>query len=273
MKYKNLKALREGLNMTQEEFARTLSIGKTTYNGYETGARDPKSDFWVSVAKKYGVTVDYLMGFSDTPYQTSCPPENAPSIPDAALKVAVMYQKLDRHGKEMVDVVLEKESARMAEEASRQDREEFHPAPLTQMPKAKKRRDGFVEIRVYDQPAAAGLGNYLDEPDFHIEQYPKDVIPDQTDFGIIISGDSMEPKVHDHATAFVQSCVSIDPGQIGIFILNATAYCKKLSINRETRQVRLVSVNEAYDDIIIQESDDFRTVGLVLGQWLPKQYR
>lgn len=65
--YKNLKALRQSLNMTQKEFASSLGIGYTTYNGYETGVRDPKSDFWVAVAQKYNVTIDYLMGYSDDP--------------------------------------------------------------------------------------------------------------------------------------------------------------------------------------------------------------
>lgn len=65
--YKNLKALRQSLNMTQKEFAASLGIGYTTYNGYETGVRDPKSDFWVAVAQKYDVTIDYLMGYSDDP--------------------------------------------------------------------------------------------------------------------------------------------------------------------------------------------------------------
>ena len=56
MKLGNLKALRESLGMTQKEFAATLGIGVTTYNGYETGARDPKSEFWVAVAQKYSAT-------------------------------------------------------------------------------------------------------------------------------------------------------------------------------------------------------------------------
>lgn len=69
--YKNLKALRQSLNMTQKEFAASLGIGYTTYNGYETGAREPKSDFWIAVAQKYRVTIDYLMGYSDDPQKTS----------------------------------------------------------------------------------------------------------------------------------------------------------------------------------------------------------
>lgn len=69
--YKNLKALRQSLNMTQKEFAASLNISYSTYNGYETGAREPKSDFWIAVAQKYGVTIDYLMGYSDDPLKTS----------------------------------------------------------------------------------------------------------------------------------------------------------------------------------------------------------
>lgn len=69
--YKNLKALRQSLNMSQKEFAASLGIGYTTYNGYETGARDPKSDFWIAVAKKYGVTIDYLMGYTNEPHKTT----------------------------------------------------------------------------------------------------------------------------------------------------------------------------------------------------------
>ena len=125
----------------------------------------------------------------------------------------------------------------------------------------------MVELRVYDQPSAAGLGNYLDEPEYHIEQYPAAVIPSKTDFGIIISGDSMEPKIHDGGTVFVQSMPRIEPGQIGIFSLNKESYCKKLVVSQNPHQVRLVSINPAYEDIIVMPSDDFYTVGRVLGQW------
>lgn len=81
--YKNLRKLRESLNMTQKEFAASLGIGLTTYNGYETGAREPKSNFWISVADKYDVTVDYLMGYSATP----APP---PSVTDDVVSFPVI---------------------------------------------------------------------------------------------------------------------------------------------------------------------------------------
>lgn len=65
--FENLKKLRLSLNLTQEEFAKPIGLPKTTYYGYESGKHEPSSKFWIAVAKKYGVTIDYLMGFSDIP--------------------------------------------------------------------------------------------------------------------------------------------------------------------------------------------------------------
>lgn len=141
--------------------------------------------------------------------------------------------------------------------------------PAAHMPKA--RRSGpMVQIKVYEQPAAAGLGNYLEEPDYRVEQYPPKVIPAKTDFGVIISGDSMEPKIHDGGTVFVQAIPAIDPGQIGIFVLDGKAFCKKLMVDQGSRRIHLVSLNPKYEDIIVDEdSGSFRTLGRVLGQWTP----
>lgn len=79
--YENLKALRESLNMTQKEFAASIGMKLTTYSGYETGVREPKSDFWIAVAQKYNVTIDYLMGYSDNPHKTG--DAKTPPNPDA----------------------------------------------------------------------------------------------------------------------------------------------------------------------------------------------
>lgn len=68
--YKNLRALRESLHMKQEEFGASVGVKKTTYQGYETGQREPRSDFWIAVAETYKVSIDYLMGFTDDPKGT-----------------------------------------------------------------------------------------------------------------------------------------------------------------------------------------------------------
>lgn len=82
--YENLKKLRESLGLTQEEFGKSIGLAKTTYNNYETGNREPKSDFWIAVAKKYNVTIDYLMGYSQSPHLTSAAQKTSPNTAGAA---------------------------------------------------------------------------------------------------------------------------------------------------------------------------------------------
>lgn len=204
--------------------------------------------------------------------------QKAPSdISEEAKKLAVDYDHhLDTWGQKAVRGLADTEMARVAsaepEEGSTPPKDEKPAARVTALPKAKRRSDGFVEIEVYDQPAAAGLGNYLDTPPSHMEQYPAELVPDRTDFGVLISGDSMEPEIPDGSTVFVQSCATMDAGEVGIFVLGGKAYCKMLSIDHAQHQVRLVSVNPAYADIPIGEADELRTLGRVLGHYAPRRW-
>lgn len=42
-----------------------LDIKYTTYNGYETAAREPDSDFLILIAQKFDVSTDYILGLRD----------------------------------------------------------------------------------------------------------------------------------------------------------------------------------------------------------------
>lgn len=195
--------------------------------------------------------------------------KNAPPYSEEALKLAGDYDELDSHGKRVVRLVADEELARCQEQQTTQEvTEPLEQKKVVKMPKAKK-KGNMVEIKVYDEPAAAGLGNYLDDPDFHMEQYPEHILPSGTDFGVQIDGKSMEPKIHDGYTVFVEAMPIIDPGQIGIFVLNGKSYCKKLIVDHEKRQTWLKSLNPEYEDFVIGEDDYFQTLGLVLGQWGP----
>lgn len=112
--YARLKSFRESLGLTQAEFGKSIGIAKSTYNNYETGIRDPKSDFWIAIAQKYNVTIDYLMGFSDTPYVLDGDSKKAPPISDEAMKLAKDYDGLDSHGKRIVRIVADEELERIS---------------------------------------------------------------------------------------------------------------------------------------------------------------
>ena len=131
-----------------------------------------------------------------------------------------------------------------------------------------RRRQGFTEVTVFDQPAAAGLGNPVDIPPSHTEQYPSDYVPPKTNFGVLISGTSMEPKIPDGSTVFVQATPALDNGEIGIFVLDGKSYCKRLKKDEET--VALHSINPQFEDIDIPPFSELRTLGRVLGGYDPR---
>ena len=250
----NLRNYREAAGLTQLQVAERLGITKSTYCNYESGKREPDVAKIKKIAKALGISADALL-------ETGHDSKKAPAFSAEAMEIAKTFEQLDGHGRGAVKAILDFEHASAVAEKRQSG------TPKRPELKVRKRSDGFVDYRVYDQPAAAGLGNYLDDPAYHIEQYPANVVPDGADFGIRISGTSMSPDIPDGCTVFVQSRSSIEPGSIGIFLLNGEAYCKKLTVDREKGQIRLVSINKAYQDRIIEECDDFSTMGLVLGHW------
>lgn len=249
---------------SQKEIAEKLGVSKSSVTNWIKGKNSPDVELVLPICRLLNISVREFYGEPDIE-ETPTTKKSPSDLSEEAQKIARSYDKMNAHGKGAVKAILCYEE----KELSRYTQQEDSSGKVITLPKAKKNRNGFVEFKVYDQPSAAGLGNYLDEPGYHIEQYPEDVIPADADFGIIISGDSMEPKVHDGGTVFVQAMPSIESGKIGIFILNGTSYCKKLNVDRDNQQVRLVSINPEYEDIVVSEFDDLRTVGRVLGQWTP----
>lgn len=101
--YRNLKILRKSLKMAQKDFAASLGIGYTTYNGYETGAREPKSDFWIAVAQKYNVTIDYLMGYTNGPHETKQPaPTNGDGLAEDDKRIIELLHQLTPENRERI---------------------------------------------------------------------------------------------------------------------------------------------------------------------------
>ena len=120
-------------------------------------------------------------------------------------------------------------------------------------------------LKVFDQYASAGLGNYLGLLDTSYEEIEvaSHRVPHRADFGIRIKGDSMEPLILDGAIVWVKSQIQLQNGEIGIFVLNGDALCKKLKINDQGKPA-LYSVNEAYPPISLSQEDIVNIVGKVL---------
>ena len=118
------------------------------------------------------------------------------------------------------------------------------------------------KIRLFDIPASAGVGNFLDGDNFTEVEVGEEV-PATADFGIRISGDSMEPRFVSGQIVWVQKQDILNSGEIGIFFLDGNAYCKKLQ--DDENGLYLVSLNRNYEPITINENQTFKIFGKVVG--------
>jgi repressor LexA len=256
-----IKEAREKAGFSQKELAEIVGVAPNTFHGYESGKHDPKSDLLVKIAQACNVSVDYLLGISGQSYNDT---KKSPSdISEEAKKIAKDYDRLTDHGKGAVRLIMEYEGKAEAAATPKQAAGRPKVVPLPKV----KRAHGFTEIEVFDQPAAAGLGNPVDIPPSHTEQYPSDYVPPKTNFGVLISGTSMEPKIPDGSTVFVQATPALDNGEIGIFVLDGKSYCKQLKKDEET--VILHSLNPDAEDVDVPPLSELRTLGRVLGGYDP----
>lgn len=63
--YEILRGLREDRDLTQQEMADFLKIGRTMYRRYETGETEIPIRHLKTLCVFYGVSADYLLGLPD----------------------------------------------------------------------------------------------------------------------------------------------------------------------------------------------------------------
>ncbi|HEN0239808.1 TPA: helix-turn-helix transcriptional regulator [Streptococcus agalactiae] len=119
----------------------------------------------------------------------------------------------------------------------------------------------------YDHAASAGTGQYLNDVQVETIELPVDY---DADFVIPVYGDSMEPDYHSGDYVFVKLSVELTDGDIGVFEYYGDAYIKQLLIHAEG--AFLHSLNDKYSDIQIDRDSDFRIIGKVVGNFMPKEY-
>ena len=67
MNQNRLKDLREDPAYTQQQIADAIGITQRKYSYIETGVQQLTAEVLVSLARFYGVSVDYLLGETDEP--------------------------------------------------------------------------------------------------------------------------------------------------------------------------------------------------------------
>ena len=228
-----ISEIRKSKKMKIETLSQKSGVPISTLKKILSGAtKDPQIDTIKAIARALECTLE---DFDDN--------SNLKNYSAVEKKLIADYRKLDDHSKEVIQVVIRKELERNI--PSEPNYDNIIPIKKYQVP-------------YYDMPVSAGTGNPLDE------EYPEKIDlaeqpPKGTDFIVRVSGDSMEPTYHDGDKLFVKEQPSIEVGDIGIFVVNGNAYVKELGIDK------LISHNEKYPDIIINEYITSKCCGKVLG--------
>ena len=134
------------------------------------------------------------------------------------------FRALDEHGRELTELVMERELARLARE--REEREEETRV-----------------IPLFATPAAAGYASPALDEDY--EDY---VVPaaSPAEFAVRIAGDSMEPLLHDGGVALVGRG-PVENGDVGMFFVDGDMKCKQY-LRDVLGNVYLFSLNRARAD-------------------------
>ncbi len=116
-------------------------------------------------------------------------------------------------------------------------------------------------LPLYTIPVSAGTGQFLDSDDYEMVEVGEEV-PESVNFGVTVSGDSMEPEFVNGQTVWVRQQRSLMTGEIGIFIYDGNAYLKQLV--EMDGALALHSLNPEYKDIIIFPELPLRVLGKVM---------
>jgi len=265
---KALQKMRNNANMTCVDVARRLGNSEKTVSAWEQGHGQPDVHTLIRLCEIYDLSsINELVG-----HVVESNLLNTLRVEEKSL--VNTYRKLTTNSKQIVMTVAHMElkhidSTKQADsqirvlQKSKRDVEASIDRLLSRKTPAEKEK----YLKVYTQRAAAGYGNYVDDSDF--EEVSVKHLPNGTEFGVRISGDSMQPDIFDGDIVFVKRQPSIEVGEIGIFIHDGDAYCKQLVYNDDIYYLR--SLNSKYKDIAAL-NDATYTVGKVLGTYNENEY-
>ena len=230
----NIKTAREKRNLTQQDCADLFRVKIRSWQTYEQGVSEPKYELLCRIADEFEVTTDYLLGREQK--SGVLVPLAAPVDDDKFIEI---YSQLPEYAKQIfIDTMIKLSQARTSGEID---------------------DDGTV-LPCSELPVSAGSGNWLEDG------YNTPIRVKTTDNAkkanvvIKVSGDSMEPLYTDGDKVLVKIQPDIEPGEIGIFIVDNEGYIKKKG-DRE-----LISINPEYDNIPVGEFTEYRCFGKVLGK-------
>jgi len=230
-------------HITKSELAKVTGMPYTTLDSMlKRDSETKKLTALYRISSYLGVGMDELVGVK----KEETEPLNAEDrLTEEESKLLRLFRRLDRRGKDAVTAAAKQERRSMRLQET--------------LPGASDDPDAR-RMPIYDAPAAAGAALPLETEEYTYGYFSG--VPENASYGIRIMGDSMEPLIISGSIVWVKAQNTLEPGEIGIFVLNGESLCKRLEYRE--RNAYLVSENEKYAPIRINDDDDLHVAGRVL---------
>ncbi|HOA84905.1 MAG: helix-turn-helix domain-containing protein [Clostridiales bacterium] len=254
-----IKAEKSRKKITNEQLSEMTGIPLSTLSKMLAGfSESPKLSNIVAICEALDCSLDYIV--NGIPENTN----NYTLEPDE-IRFIEEYRKLDRHGREVVRAVLDKELERLTVEEYKNaasPRAKILPMRKVSSPVAMQDGAEYAKraILLYNLPVSAGPGEYLEDSAAEEITIPDNAKTKDADFALCISGDSMEPKYSDGDIVLVQRCDEVQVGEPAIYLLDGAGYFKIFGGDR------LISLNPEYGDILLKNFTEVRCSGRVIGK-------
>lgn len=238
-----IKTFRKSAGFTQDELAKRLNTTKQTISRYEKGERKANQDMLFKLCDIFNVSIDDFF-----PVLSKNALESTNSIPDDPdLLTQQITDKVVQLTTQNKKIVLRTSEELLESQEREVDEERF-------------------EYHVFEKLSAGTGYGYAEDRNYDTVYFEKDITHDLASW---VYGDSMEPDFADGSVALIKDTGWDYDGAIYAVDWDGQSYIKK--VYKEKDGLRLVSLNDKYDDKFARWEEDPRIIGKVVGNFMPTE--
>nr|DAE07901.1 MAG TPA: Repressor protein CI [Siphoviridae sp. ct7xv9] len=238
-----IKTFRKSAGFTQDELAKRLNTTKQTISRYEKGERKANQDMLFKLCDIFNVSIDDFF-----PVLSKNAVESTNSIPDDSdLLTQQITDKVVQLTTQNKKIVLRTSEELLESQEREVDEERF-------------------EYHVFEKLSAGTGYGYAEDRNYDTVYFEKDITHDLASW---VYGDSMEPDFADGSVALIKDTGWDYDGAIYAVDWDGQSYIKK--VYKEKDGLRLVSLNDKYDDKFARWEEDPRIIGKVVGNFMPTE--
>lgn len=231
-----------------------VKLGKSALSQYVNGVQIPDQHKLALLSLTLDVSEPWLMGY-DVEQNRTANVENEVSSKPTAPPILTIYKQLHPpRQKKVLDFA----------------KEQLNKQELSPFPSTKDTENGAYITAYIEGLVAAGHGIFQDD-NLHMEvRLLEKETPKHYDTIAKVVGDSMTPLIEDNDLLFIKASNQVEINDIGIFQVNGKNFVKKLKRDYNGAWY-LQSLNNSYEEIYLNETDDIRTIGEVVDIYKTKE--